>query len=364
MKKTAIALAISGLALASVAQAAPQANTFYAGAKAGWASFHDGMNQFDTKKDGAYGVHRNSVTYGVFGGYQITDNLAAELGYDYFGRAKGNKTFDGKDKQQAKHTAHGTTISLKGSYPIIDGLDAYARAGIALVRNDYKIRDGVQKHGDHGYVKAHRFQTSLVLAGGLEYALTSDLALRAEYQWLNNAGKLNTTNAEAASVNDYRPDIGSVSLGLSYRFGQGAAPAVVSEPEVVTKNFAFSSDVLFDFGRSSLKAGAASAIDAAHAEISKLGLNAPAIQVAGYTDRIGSEKFNQKLSQKRAETVANYIVSKGVDQVNVTAVGYGKANPVTGHTCDAVKGRKQLIACLAPDRRVEVSVQGSKQIVM
>ena len=60
MKKTAIALAIAGLAAATVAQAAPQANTFYAGAKAGWASVHHGLNQF---KDGFEGgkVNRNAV---------------------------------------------------------------------------------------------------------------------------------------------------------------------------------------------------------------------------------------------------------------------------------------------------------------
>ena len=65
MKKTAIALVVAGLAAASVAQAAPQENTFYAGVKAGQASFHDGI------KDNLGSYHRNSVTYGVFGGYQI-----------------------------------------------------------------------------------------------------------------------------------------------------------------------------------------------------------------------------------------------------------------------------------------------------
>ena len=53
-----------------------------------------------------------------------------------------------------------------------------------------------------------------------------------------------------------------------------------------------------------------------------------------------------------------------MNPANVTAVGYGKANPVTGNTCDAVKGRKALIACLAPDRRVELQVQGSKEVAM
>ena len=45
-------------------------------------------------------------------------------------------------------------------------------------------------------------------------------------------------------------------------------------------------------------------------------------------------------------------------------MGYGSAQPVTGNTCDAVKGRQALIACLAPDRRVEVQIKGSKEVTM
>lgn len=370
MKKSVIALAVSGLALASVAQAAPQANTAYVGAKAGWASFHDGIEQFDAKKLGdgnGFGMNRNSVTYGVFGGYQILDNLAVEAGYDYYGRVRGSAKLDdtNKDKTAFKHTAHGANIALKANYPIIAGLDTYGKVGVALVRNDYYVQsDEVKKDR----VKDHRFQTSLLLGAGVEYAITNDLAARVEYQWLNNAGKASPRIIEAANdmgakATDYRPDIGSVSAGLTYRFGQGAAP-VAAEPEVVTKNFAFSSDVLFAFGKSNLKPAAAQALDAAHTEINNLGLANPAIQVNGYTDRIGKDAPNLKLSQRRAETVANYMVSKGVNPANITAVGYGKANPVTGNTCDAVKGRKALIACLAPDRRVEVQVQGSKEVSM
>ncbi|MGX3065908.1 porin OmpA [Ursidibacter arcticus] len=363
MKKSVIALAVSGLAIAS-AQAAPQANTFYAGAKAGWASFHDGLTQFDAKKNqgDGFGINRNSVTYGVFGGYQITSNLAVEAGYDYFGRVRGNDTFeDGKNKRAAKHSAHGAHISLKGSYPIVDGLDAYARVGAALVRSDYYVQPEVATKSRE---KAHNLKTSLVLAGGLEYAITPALAARVEYQWLSRVGNLDkAVRKEGGSSNfQYSPDIGSVSAGLSYRFGQGPAPVV--EPEIVTKNFSFSSDVLFAFGKADLKPAAAATLDAAQEEINKLGLASAAIQVNGYTDRIGGEAFNVKLSQRRAESVANYIVSKGVNPANVTAVGYGKANPVTGNTCDAVKGRKALIACLAPDRRVELQVQGSKEVAM
>ncbi|MGQ8821325.1 OOP family OmpA-OmpF porin [Bibersteinia trehalosi] len=364
MKKSLVALAVAGFAVAS-ANAAPEANSFYVGAKAGWATFHNDVNQFNSKYalderyaggPTAYGINRNSVTYGVFGGYQIIDNLAVELGYDYFGRVRGNVQVDEQDSKAVKHTAHGTHLSLKPSYEVVSGLDVYGKVGAALVRNDYK-----------NYVdqeKSHNLKTSLLLGAGLEYAITPALAARLEYQWLSNVGNFNKAESKENRLRNvtYRPDIHSVSAGLVYRFGQGAAP--VAAPEIVSKNFAFSSDVLFDFGKANLKPAAAASLDAAHAEIQNLGLAAPAIQVNGYTDRIGKDAPNLALSQRRAESVANYMVSKGVAPESITAVGYGKANPVTGNTCDAVKGRKALIACLAPDRRVELQVQGSKEVAM
>ena len=329
MKKTAIALVVAGLAAASVAQAAPQENTFYAGAKVGQASFHDGI------KDNLGSYHRNSVTYGVFGGYQILnrDNLglAVELGYDDFGRVKGRSL----GQTYFKHTNHG--------------------ARVALVRSDYKFYDvnGARIH-DLG---RHSLRTSGMFAAGLEYALPSlpELALRLEYQWLTRVGKLRTEDRPNSSV-DYNPWIGSINAGLSYRFGQGAAPVVA--PEVVSKTFNLSSDVTFAFGKANLKPQAKTTLDGIYGEIAQI--NNANVAVAGYTDRIGKDAPNVKLSQRRADSVANYLVAKGVPAQNISAVGHGKANPVTGSTCDAVKGRKALIACLAPDRRVEIAVNGTK----
>ena len=355
MKKTAIALVVAGLAAASVAQAAPQENTFYAGAKVGQASFHDGI------KDNLGSYHRNSVTYGVFGGYQILnrDNLglAVELGYDDFGRVKGRDL----GKTDFKHTNHGAHLSFKGSYNLggltsaLEGLDVYGRAGVALVRSDYKFYDvnGARIH-DAG---RHSLRTSGMFAAGVEYALPSlpELALRLEYQWLTRVGKFRTEDRANSSV-DYNPWIGSINAGLSYRFGQGAAPVVA--PEVVSKTFNLSSDVTFAFGKANLKPQAKTTLDGIYGEIAQV--NNANVAVAGYTDRIGKDAPNLKLSQRRADSVANYLVAKGVPAQNISAVGHGKANPVTGSTCDAVKGRKALIACLAPDRRVEIAVNGTK----
>lgn len=75
------------------------------------------------------------------------------------------------------------------------------------------------------------------------------------------------------------------------------------------------------------------------------------ITVSGHTDRLGSDAYNQKLSQRRADAVKNYLTSKGVGADRLTAVGKGESSPVV--TCNDRK-RSDLIACLAPNRRVEV----------
>lgn len=75
------------------------------------------------------------------------------------------------------------------------------------------------------------------------------------------------------------------------------------------------------------------------------------VDITGYTDRLGSEKYNLKLSERRANAVRDYLVSKGVDGNRLKAYGKGEANPIV--QCNE-KNRAALIACLEPNRRVEV----------
>jgi OOP family OmpA-OmpF porin len=81
------------------------------------------------------------------------------------------------------------------------------------------------------------------------------------------------------------------------------------------------------------------------------------IIVNGHADRLGSAQYNQRLSEKRAEAVRAYLVSKGVDAAKVETLGFGKTLPVKA--CPDQKDRKATIECLAPNRRVVVEVQGT-----
>jgi len=87
-----------------------------------------------------------------------------------------------------------------------------------------------------------------------------------------------------------------------------------------------------------------------------------AVIVTGHTDRIGSLKYNMKLSEQRAVVVKDYFVSKGVDQKLIFWEGKGPKQPIpVTKFCDNKMKRKQLIECLAPNRRVTVEVVGRAQ---
>jgi OOP family OmpA-OmpF porin len=87
------------------------------------------------------------------------------------------------------------------------------------------------------------------------------------------------------------------------------------------------------------------------------------ILAVGHTDRIGSDAYNQKLSEKRAAAVKTYLVGKGVEANRVYTEGKGEKQPVTTDKCnnlEATGKNKKLVECLQPDRRVEIEVIGTK----
>lgn len=108
------------------------------------------------------------------------------------------------------------------------------------------------------------------------------------------------------------------------------------------------SDVLFDFNKYTLKPEAREKL----AKVSGILLAYPGLtlQVEGYTDNIGSDEYNQKLSEQRADGVRDYLVTQGVAQTSVTATGYGKSDPIADNSTN--DGRAQ-------NRRVQLVVSGN-----
>jgi OOP family OmpA-OmpF porin len=164
-------------------------------------------------------------------------------------------------------------------------------------------------------------------------------------------------------------------LTVSYKFDApplppAPAPKVAEAPKVVApppppppppparapqvQKITLQAESLFDFDKDVLKPEGKAAIDSQ--VVGKLAnVKLEIVLVTGYTDRIGSDAYNQKLSERRADSVRNYLVSKGIPRDKIEAIGMGKKNPVV--ECGQ-KNMKELIACLQPNRRVEVEAKG------
>lgn len=116
------------------------------------------------------------------------------------------------------------------------------------------------------------------------------------------------------------------------------------------KEYVLSGDFLFDFDKSTLTSQGKSTLDRIASEIQQSGTTN--LTVTGYTDRLGSAKYNQKLSERRANAAKSYLQSQGVN-AHITAVGRGKANQVVA--CQGERGQA-LKDCLKPNRRVVINV--------
>jgi outer membrane protein OmpA-like peptidoglycan-associated protein len=138
-----------------------------------------------------------------------------------------------------------------------------------------------------------------------------------------------------------------------------AAPIPAPEYEKIS----LSADVLFKFDRyrekDMLPAGRAKLDDVADKINNYIVDTIDHIDLTGHTDRLGSDAYNQRLSERRAKTVKNYLVKKGVDGSKITDKGRGEHEPVV--QCKGNKATKKLIRCLQPNRRVDVEIHGVKQ---
>jgi OOP family OmpA-OmpF porin len=134
-----------------------------------------------------------------------------------------------------------------------------------------------------------------------------------------------------------------------------AAPAP-TPPKRCDAAVTFQKDETFAFDRYVLTPAAKQRLD--QDVVGKLATCAAveAVVIEGHADRIGSQQYNQKLSERRAESVKAYLIGKGADPNKIETIGMGKTVPAK--FCPDSKNRKELIACLAPNRRAITSIKG------
>lgn len=144
--------------------------------------------------------------------------------------------------------------------------------------------------------------------------------------------------------------------------GDKAAASAPAAETVVHEKVTLSAKVLFAFDKAALRPEAKDVLDPLVNRL-KDGARLKGIAVNGFTDYLGTEKYNLTLSQKRADAVKDYFVAGGVPADKVVAVGQGSANASMTQDCSSKykfkKGHRApaaLKACLEPDRRVELEI--------
>jgi OOP family OmpA-OmpF porin len=121
-----------------------------------------------------------------------------------------------------------------------------------------------------------------------------------------------------------------------------------------------SADAFFDFDKSVLKPRGMRILDGMAHTLSDTQYES--IFVTGHTDRIGGPGYNQRLSERRANAVRNYLVSRDISAGRIEAEGKGDTQPITKFSDCAGPKSPRVVACLQPDRRVDITVSGTKEL--
>ncbi|MFZ6773851.1 OmpA family protein [Undibacterium sp. SXout7W] len=243
----------------------------------------------------------------------------------------------------------------------IDGLYLFSRSNI---RPFIVFGAGVERDRMNSSLgKADRYSPNVNLGIGLQYVLNDQFSLQADWRKVHGYLRGDGFGFQQASNN-------FLSVALNYSFEKTPTRAtpvtksyeapvnVIASNSITTpppppparfEKITLSATELFGFDSYTLPPEQRKLDEIANALNANIQINN--IVITGYTDRIGSKKYNQKLSEQRASAVKNYLEGKGVSANRMSVFGKGENNPIVQCT---EKSRSKLIDCLEPNRRVEI----------
>jgi OOP family OmpA-OmpF porin len=319
----------------------------------------------------------SDTAYKLFGGYQFNRHFALEGGYFNLGKFGFTSTTVPAGTLTGRIKLQGVNLDVVGTLPLTDRLALTGRVGgqYASARDTFSGSGAVNVLDPSPSERAFNYKAGI----GLQYEVSRSFLVRLD--------------AERYRINDAvgnRGDVNLFSVGLVFPFGRApaatprampapayvepapvAAAAPAPAPVVVVapvtpavaparRRVSFSADSLFAFDEAVVRPEGRAALDRFAQELK--GTLFDVITVEGHTDRLGSEAYNQRLSVRRADAVKAHLVGAGgIDGARISAVGKNESAPVTKPAdCRGTTATPQLLACLQPDRRVEVEVVGTR----
>ncbi|MBC7918099.1 MAG: OmpA family protein [Rhodoferax sp.] len=375
---------LAGLAVLSAsanAQGTQDSGYWYGGLSAGQS--HNQLNE-QTTTNSVLGFastplslvnERQDTAYKIFGGYQVTPHFSWELGYFNLGKftysaVMPTGTFNGR------YEIDGVNLDAIYTLPLSQRWSASARLGVqyANTRDNFIGTSMLPTMAS----SPSQQDTNAKVGLGLQYEVSPSLLVRGEAEryrvkdGVNNWGDVNQFSValvfpfgRKAPKQVYAPARGYVAPEVA------PAPVAVAPPPppvvvvpvaavVQPVRVQFSADSLFGFDKSTITPDGKAALDTFARDLA--GTRFQTISVQGNTDRLGSAEYNQRLSVERADAVKAYLVTNaGIDGNRITASGNGELSPeTTPDDCKGSRATAALIACLQPDRRVDVEVTGER----
>lgn len=327
-----------------------------------------------------------STGYRLFTGYQFNPYYAVELGYHDLGKYSFNASTTPPGTLQGQLKFVGASLDLLGMLPLSDNFSLLARAGAHWTRTRGRF-DGTGAALVRDSTPSRR-TTNGKYGLGLQYAFSPDFMVRTELE-----------RYRVNSATGTRGDVNLISVSLVLPLGRGSsrmassgapvyaaapppmveaprpAPRVMPDPTPTPtvapdpaprptaparRRVSYSAESTFGFDKSTLQPQGQAALDAFANELR--GAEFDMVNVEGHTDRLGSTQYNESLSLQRAEAVKNYLVERaGLPALKVSAKGMGETAPLAQTAdCKGDRPTKALIACLQPDRRVDIEVVGTR----
>ena len=354
LKKTLLAAA-AVVALPVLAQAQPVSG-LYLGAGVG-GNYLQGTDA-TAKIDGEQLKDSIDFSWGYVGvlslGWGFGNGLRAEIEGNYRSNDVSDYKLGGTQKGPGATgtvTSYGVMANLLYDINIgnaLGGITPYVGVGAGYIWHDYD-KVGISAAGDSltGSGTAGNFGGQAIAGLSLPISAVPGLSLTAEYRFMATAGhEIDTTFTlkEAGTTETAKAKVEvdnfnhSLLVGLRYAFNAAPVVAAAAAPVAAAKTYL----VFFDWNKADLTDRARQIIgEAAGAR----GTGVTRIKVNGFTDRSGSDQYNQGLSVRRANAVAAELVRRGVPRNEIMTRGFGEANPLVP-TADGVREPQ--------NRRVEI----------
>lgn len=316
----------------------------------------------------------------VFGGIQYNRYWALELGYFDLGRSRFTSSIYPTGDLRGEVKVKGASLDLVGSAPLNERFALVGRVGAHFSRT----RAAFGGTGNAAFVSSTPSdrKTNMKVGAGMQYAFTPQMIVRLEgerYKLDDPLGGKGYANAALISVviPINRQSSRAMTASASVYTPEPAAAVVVVDPsppaQVVIapppttppvrpmrSRVTLSSESLFGFDKATIRPETLGVLDALARDARDA--NYESISIEGHTDRLGSTTYNQSLSERRADAVKGYLVDTGkLDGARIRTVGKNESMPVTkSGECVGTASTKKLVACLQPDRRVDVEVVGTR----